>query len=181
MTETRSRSDEILDSAEKMARSGGYNGFSFRDIAAEIGIKSASVHYHFPSKEKLGAALAKRYTQRFLDGLGDPETAGPDRAAVMARYVDAYRQAIIGDGLMCLCGVLGAEADSLPETVAAEAKNFFAENARWLERALETADPSIGAEEARTRALRLIALLEGAMIATKALDDPRVFDRIVAG
>ena len=64
------RATEILDAAEGFARQTGYNGFSFRDIAAEIGIKSASVHYHFPTKGDLGAALARRYAERFFERLG---------------------------------------------------------------------------------------------------------------
>lgn len=41
-------------------RNGGYGGFSFRDLAAEIGIKSASVHNHFPTKAAMAAAVARR-------------------------------------------------------------------------------------------------------------------------
>jgi TetR/AcrR family transcriptional repressor of nem operon len=33
-----------MDLAESHMRHAGYGGFSFRDLAAEIGIKSASVH-----------------------------------------------------------------------------------------------------------------------------------------
>ena len=104
-----SKADEILDAAEKMARTGGYNGFSFREIAKEVGIKAASVHYHFPGKADLGVAIAKRYTDRFLENLGAPDdlTAAPE--ALLRRYVDAYRKSLVDDGLMCLCGLLGAE------------------------------------------------------------------------
>ena len=49
----------ILKITEEMVRRGGYNGFSFREIAKQVGIKSSSVHYHFPTKEDLGVAVAK--------------------------------------------------------------------------------------------------------------------------
>ncbi len=65
MKERTSKAEQILDAAERMARTGGYNAFSFREIAKEVGIKAASVHYHFPGKQDLGAAIAKRYTDRF--------------------------------------------------------------------------------------------------------------------
>jgi AcrR family transcriptional regulator len=65
------KAEEILDVAERMARTGGYNGFSFREIAKAVGIKAASVHYHFPTKDELGAAVARRYTERFLATPGD--------------------------------------------------------------------------------------------------------------
>jgi AcrR family transcriptional regulator len=108
------KAGEILDSAERQARRRGYNGFSFRDLAADVGIKSASVHYHFPTKAELGAAVAQRYTERFMAHLGDP--ADPEVApdALLERYVAAFRRALVRDRQMCLCGLLGAEVESLP-------------------------------------------------------------------
>ncbi|WP_254065657.1 TetR family transcriptional regulator [Acidisoma sp. L85] len=34
---------------------------NFRDLAAQVGIKAASIYHHFPSKADLGAAVARRY------------------------------------------------------------------------------------------------------------------------
>ena len=70
MSTTTSKVDEILDVAEALVQTRGYNGFSFRDVAAAVGVKSSSVHYHFPTKADLGATLARRYRERFLDKLG---------------------------------------------------------------------------------------------------------------
>ncbi|MFT5578547.1 MAG: TetR/AcrR family transcriptional repressor of nem operon, partial [Paraglaciecola psychrophila] len=67
-----STKEELLKVAQLKVRSGGYNSFSFRELAAEVGIKSASVHYHFPTKSDLGAAVAHQYTDEFLKALGDP-------------------------------------------------------------------------------------------------------------
>ncbi|MEM7678447.1 MAG: TetR/AcrR family transcriptional regulator, partial [Myxococcota bacterium] len=64
--------DAILKAAEEMVRQGGYNAFSFRAIADVVGIKSSSVHYYFPTKEDLGVAVAKYYTHRFIESLGEP-------------------------------------------------------------------------------------------------------------
>ena len=119
MRGTASRAETILEVAERLARSEGYNGFSFRQIAAEVGVKSASVHYHFPTKADLGVAVARRYADRFMAALGDPEDSTHSAAGLLARYVDEYRQALLDDGLMCLCGLLAAEVASLPEAVAA--------------------------------------------------------------
>jgi len=47
-------------------RAGGFHACSFREIATDVGIKSASVHHHFPAKADLGAALVARYTARVL-------------------------------------------------------------------------------------------------------------------
>jgi TetR/AcrR family transcriptional repressor of nem operon len=132
MAPTPTKAEEILNSAERLARRRGYNGFSFRDLAEEVGIKSASVHYHFPTKANLGAAVAQRYTERFIAGLGDPDDPGAGPRALLERYVDAFRRALVRDRQMCLCGMLGAEVESLPPEVASEVRTFFELNVEWL-------------------------------------------------
>ena len=107
-----------------MACRGGYNGFSSRDIADAVGVKSASAHYHFPTKQALAAAVGRRYMTRFLDALGAPGSQ-LSAASALSNYVAAYRRALVDDGLMCLCGVMGAEIDNLPSVVRLEAKYFF--------------------------------------------------------
>ncbi len=174
-----SKADEILDIAESLVRRNGYNGFSFREVASRAGIKSASVHYHFPAKSDLGVAVARRYTDRFMDGLGDPQ-ASPDP---LTAYVAAFRAGLTGDGQMCLCGVLGAESTALPAEVAAEAKRFCELNAAWLECALSARGLASGAQDAslRRQALLILSVLEGAMIVARNLGDLTVFDEIAAG
>ena len=164
----------ILDVTEDMIRQGGYLGFSFRNIADTVGIKSSSVHYHFETKEKLGAATTKRYTENFISSLGSPEQLALDGINPVAHYISAFRDAIISDKGMCLCGVLGTEAYALPETIVAELNNFFDENARWLERAYK----QIGVtEDVKEQALQTLSLLEGAMIVSTTKRDLSVFDQ----
>jgi len=171
--------DKILDVAEGLARQGGYGGFSFRDLASTVGIKSASVHYHFPTKEALGVAMTQRYNDRFLDSLGDPRDS---RSAVQKRqaFIAGFRTALVEENLMCLCGVLGAESASLPGPVAEAARAFFERTRDWLLAALET-DPDLGDAQAReAAALELVARLEGAMIMAQCMKDVSVFDRVTA-
>ena len=172
------KAEEILDVAERMARIGGYNGFSFREIAKEVGIKSASVHYHFPGKAELGVAVARRYTERFLDGLGAPDEPGAEPEALLKRYVAAYRSSLVDDGLMCLCGMLGAEIAYLPEAVAQEARRFFEANIAWLSAVLARKG---GERDVRADALRMIATMEGALILARSLDDVTAFDAATKG
>ena len=158
--------DRILDAAETRIRSAGYHGFSFREIAADVGVKSASVHHHFPTKEALGAAVAKRYADRVLARIReDAATQGAPTA-----MANAFRHAIIEDRRMCLCGALGAEIAGLPAPVAQEAKRFF-------EQCLEVLQ-SGGLTDAE--AARHIATLEGAMILARALGDQNAFDQAVS-
>jgi TetR/AcrR family transcriptional repressor of nem operon len=62
--------ERILAAAERRIRAAGYNVVSFREIAAEVGVKSASVHCYFPQKQGLGAVLVRRYSQIFTAELG---------------------------------------------------------------------------------------------------------------
>ena len=112
-----------MDLAEAHIRDAGYGGFSFRGLAAEIGIKSASMHHHFPTKAILAAAVARRYGDRFLATVAPrPNETGED---AISAYRSAFREALERDGRMCLCGVLGAEAGVLPPEVVQEIQSFF--------------------------------------------------------
>ncbi len=120
----------ILDAAERRARQGGYHGFSFRDVASDVGIKSASVHYHFPTKEDLGEALAERYIKSILAALGEADQLEP--VAAFDRMADLFLKSHEVDDLMCLCGVFGAEAAILPDAVRIPVDRFFRELIAWL-------------------------------------------------
>jgi len=115
----------ILEVAQEMVRQGGYNNFSFRNIATAVGIKSSSVHYHFSTKEDLGVAVAKYYTDKFLTALGDPADIIAAKKNPVSSYINAFRSALEEDKGMCLCGILGAEAEILPARVTARRNQTF--------------------------------------------------------
>lgn len=175
MSEYQGKAVEILDVAERMARIGGYDGFSFREIAKEVGVKAASVHYHFPGKADLGAAMARRYTDRFLATLGDPAEGDPQER--VGDMIAAFRHALAEEQLMCLCGVLGAEIAKLPDSVAEETRRFFRLNTEWLTTVFTRRDGD--AEEAEASALRLLAQLEGAMMVARSIGGVSAFDAVV--
>lgn len=154
------RRSAIMDVAERLIRAHGYNGFSFREIADEIGIKSASVHYHFPTKADLAAAVAKRYRERFVDALVKAEAQGVGK---IEAWRSLFQNALNQDGLMCLCGILAAEGNSLPTEVAKEAQAF-------LKFGVESLD-----EAAPGRGLAILSQLEGAMLIARSAADTSVF------
>src|SRR5262249_46789730 len=172
-----SKRDEILDVAEALIRTAGFNGFSTRDVAEAVGIKAASVHYHFPSKADMGVAVTERYTDRFLEALGDPNRfKGHPRQAVKL-YVNSFRQALVRDGKLCLCAVLGAEIGGLPREVGGHTRIFFERNIEWLRKAL-TVSSQISAAKATAHAIHVLAALEGAMILSISLDDKNIFESV---
>ncbi len=115
--------ERLMDLAEAHIRSAGYAGFSFRDLAAEIGIKSASVHHHFPTKATMAAAVARRYADRFFAAVARRPHETVDDA--VAAYRSTFKAVLDRDGLMCLFGVLGAEAGGLSPEIASEILFFF--------------------------------------------------------
>jgi TetR/AcrR family transcriptional regulator, transcriptional repressor for nem operon len=171
----------ILDAAEGLAQTRGYNGFSYADVAAQLGVTKASLHYHFPSKAELGRALIERYHMAFAEGLDaiNRETDEPCRK--LERYVTLYDAVLLNDR-MCLCGMLAAEYATLPEPMQAQLHLFFDANERWLTTVLEDGC-RVGRfafkERARERARVLLGSLEGAMLIARSYGDPRRF-RIAA-
>src|SRR6516164_5836758 len=134
--ETNTKREEILDVAEAMIRNAGFNAFSTRDVASTVGIKAASVHYHFPTKADMGVAVTERYTDRFLNQLGDPGRFKNGAREVVSLYVNSFRQTLVRDDKLCLCAVLGAEIGGLPQEVSSHTRIFFDRNLAWLRKAL---------------------------------------------
>ena len=175
-----SKKQLLLKAAEAKVRTGGYNNFSFRELADEIGIKSSSVHYHFPTKADLGAELARQYTDSFLTNLGAPEALIAEGKKPIEVYLQQFQCALIEDKKMCLCGLLGAETDGLPDKVKAQTQRFFVQNIEWLTHAYMQDD---GATEhtAKGQAIAALSLLEGAMLVSKAMNDTAIFATASAG
>jgi TetR/AcrR family transcriptional regulator, transcriptional repressor for nem operon len=167
----------ILDIAERLAQTRGYNGFSYADIAEQLGVTKASLHYHFASKAELGRALIARYQVAFAQALEAIERQEPDPAERLRRYVALY-DAVMSDDRMCLCGMLAAEYATLPRPMQEQLKLFFDANERWLTVVLEAGSRAgcFGFKEApRERAQVLLGALEGAMLVARSYGDPQRF------
>ncbi len=163
----------ILDVAERLVQTRGFNGMSYADVAAELQVTKAGLHYHYASKAELGEALVVRYSQRFGDALDDIEarlTAGPER---LAAYSDLYA-GVLEQHRMCLCGMLAAEYETLPDPMRSAVQGFLDDNQTWLTRVLEegAADGSLHVEgDAADIATMLLAGLEGAMLVARPYGD----------
>jgi TetR/AcrR family transcriptional repressor of nem operon len=164
--------DQILDAAEARARAGGYYGFSFRDVAEDVGIKSASVHYHFPTKADLAEALVRRYAARARERLGDPANVTPEQA--VQRTAGLFRDALKKEDRMCLCGLFGAERDALPPNVAAATAEFF----RLI---LDYLATSFGPRWKGEPPASVLARMEGALIVARSLKKPELFETAIRG
>jgi len=174
MTDTPSVRDRILEAAEKRVRGVGFHAVSFRDLANDVGIKSSSVHYHFPQKEDLGEQLVKRYSERFQGRLEqiDVGEGGPLRA--LRAFISLYGEALVVGESICLCAVLGAEANSLPDRINAGVHDFFQSNIAWL----KVIHDRVQSPKTAMAPIELISALEGAMIVSTAMKSREAFDAV---
>ena len=177
----------ILDAAERMLQVRGYNGFSYGDVAQELDITRAALHYHFKGKAELGQALIERYATRFAAALDALDQTAPDAAAKLRGYADIYLDVLTRDR-MCLCGMLAAEYATLPQPLQESVSAFFDTNTGWLRGVLEQ-----GSAEGSLRLLgspddvaaMVLGGLEGAMLITRLDGDVARFsaaaDRLLGG
>ena len=177
-----SRAQEIMDVAQEMIQTRGYNGFSYRDIATEIGIKSASIHYHFPGKGQLGRAVAARYCDNFMQALRALEAQySDDTKALLQGYVELYRSTLMESDRLCLCGMLAGESETVPDEVKTEVMRFFQEQHQWL---AKTVQQGLDAgtllteksAEADVYATTILSTLEGAMFVARGFGDYAQFN-----
>jgi TetR/AcrR family transcriptional regulator, transcriptional repressor for nem operon len=187
MAATRSKgqtdtAQRILDVAERLVQSRGFNGFSYANVAAELNITTASLHYHFPSKAKLGEALIVRYSARFADALQAIDSSVPDAPAKLAAYASLYADVLRGER-MCLCGILAAEYETLPNPMREAVVRFFDENEVWLAGVLAQgdADQTLSFDGSSSDAAQtILSGLEGAMLVTRPYGDMARFDATAA-
>jgi TetR/AcrR family transcriptional repressor of nem operon len=166
--------ERILDAAEQLVQLRGFNGFSYADVAAELKITKASLHYHYPSKGALGEALIRRYTQRFVAELVGIDAGSGDASAKLRAYADLYAGVVDGQR-MCLCGMLAAEYSTLPEPMRDAVVDFFDQNEAWLARVLRTGKRQNSLSfsgSARDVAQAIISTLEGALLTSRPYANP---------
>ncbi len=164
--------ERVLSAAEGLVQRFGYNGFSYDDIAQQIGIKKPSIHHHFATKAELVAIVAQRYTHRFLEQLDLIESTHSDAHARLDAYVTLFEQTYAQDRKLCVCGMLGSEANDLPMDVANEVQEFFVRNLAWLAHVITAGyngKKAIHRDEANTRAMTFLCALEGAMMVGRGL------------
>jgi TetR/AcrR family transcriptional regulator, transcriptional repressor for nem operon len=177
----------ILDSAESLVQVRGFNGFSYADVAGELSLTTASLHYHFPGKAELGRALIARYASRFNNALAEIDARDGDAPGSLRAYAGLYADVLRGRR-MCLCGMLAAEYQTLPEAMRAAVIGFFDENEAWVEAVLIRGrdDGTLAFEGSPREAARLIvSALEGAMLVARPYGDVERFEvaaeRLLAG
>ena len=164
-TDTRQK---ILDQAEALFQERGFNGFSYADISSPLGVKNAAIHYHYPTKADLGAAVVQRYRERLRSYTGHlDDKYGSDPVRLLDGYIAIPRSFLDKSELGCPMGILEAEYPNLPDGMQQQTLALADELRQWLTRILERGR-KLGTFRfegpAKEKALLVAAALQGAML-----------------
>ena len=183
MSNLSTTSDDVLACARSLIIAGGYNGFSYADIAGVVGIRKASIHHHFPSKVDLVRALVARYREEVEAGIAKLERQVSDPLEQL-RFYTGYWEACIADASapFCLCALLASQLPVLPEEVGLEVRAHFRSLSAWLTSILER-----GARHGQLRLMgtpraeaeEFMATVHGAMLSARAYGDPKIFGVVI--
>ena len=174
--------DRILDVAERLVQTQGFNGFSYADISAELKITKASLHYHFATKAELGTRLIARYHQRFQAALDAIDRESEDARQKLRRYAQLYAD-VLRTKRLCLCGMLASDFATLPKPMKDGVRAFFDANEVWLTRVVEEGRHSKALRregQAHETARMVVSSLEGAMLVARSYDDVQRFESTAA-
>ncbi len=174
-TELSPSATRIANVAQALLQRVGYNGFSFEHISQAVGMRKASVHHHFSSKVALGVAIVQRYTVQFEEALRQVDRQGASAPQRLLAYADLFETTFRQEHQLCVCGMLGAEADSLDEAIKSEVTRFFDMNLRWLGQVVQeglAAGDLRSTHSAKALAETLLSLLEGAMLVGRSVSQP---------
>src|SRR5690349_11353806 len=115
--------EQILDHAITLIMLRGYNGFSYRDLSNLVGVKTSSIHYYFPSKDDLVLEAVNEYSKGVLNALNAIDASHPADVK-LSKYTKMFGR-VLGDGnQICLCGMLAADIESLPDTIRKAVQAF---------------------------------------------------------
>ncbi|MFG0230716.1 TetR/AcrR family transcriptional regulator [Achromobacter sp. 413638] len=169
--------DQLLAHAEKLIRTRGCNGFSYRDLAEHVGVKTSSIHYYFPGKDDLLYEAVEAYSARALAALRAIDQSLPARAQLEA-YLSLMESRACDSGELCLGGMLAAEVMTLPDRVRGALQGFFRAHEAWLARVLAEGKAQgtlkfNGTAESAGRAV--FATVQGCMLVSRLFQQPPAF------
>jgi AcrR family transcriptional regulator len=169
------KSDAIASLAE-VFREHGYEGASLALIGKATGLGKGSLYHFFPNgKEEMVRAVLADIEQWFEDSVYSPLRDGDDANAAIATMLDETATYFKSGRRVCLVGALAV----------ANTRDLFAQAIRgyfvaWVD-ALQQALVRQGrdTEQARLLSEDAVLAIQGAIVLSRALDDPAVFQRAI--
>lgn len=181
MQDLNATAHRILDAAEVLTQTLGFNAFSYKDLQNEVGIKTSSIHYYFPTKHDLASVMTERYTQSFIEKLGAIETkklSGVDRLKALSTLFNQ----VLSEGKLCLCGMLACDIVALPQAVHEQLRYFFDVIEKWVARAIalgQTQGDIVQSIDVKLGSAHFLAVLEGGMMIARTHQKENNFDAMM--
>ena len=171
----------IMNLAESLMQDKGFNGFSYANIASELGVKNAAIHYHFPTKEDLTIAVVNRYRERFKLWINNSRVTNLSHEGKLDWFLSIYTETRADKGKVCLVGAMETEFTSIPDTLQSEVQSLHKELLAWLEAILEDGRKDGAFEfkgDAANKAAVVLSTLQGALQMARALGTKKFRDVI---
>ncbi|QGQ97710.1 TetR/AcrR family transcriptional regulator [Paenibacillus psychroresistens] len=183
MNNNKNTAEIILDTAQSIVQDVGFNGFSYAHIADKVGIRTASIHYHFPNKEDLGEALITRYHKNFMSAIAQIDTETQDNMEKLKKFILIY-SAPVQDYCTCLSVMFSTDLATLSGKTREGLALLFSANLEWLESVLEQGRRAGHLNfkgSAVVHAHQFLASLQGAQLLARSFQDINRFDMIADG
>jgi TetR/AcrR family transcriptional repressor of nem operon len=171
--------ESILEAARLAAQSRGYAGLNFRELAETVGVKHASLYYHFATKGDLASAVAKRYWQDTAARLDAMLAEVGDARVALRNYPSIFRKSLENENRLCLVSFMSAEYDELPDEVKTEVQAFADVNVAWLTKVHVAL--GLTPETSELRAKSIYAAVAGAQLMARSRSDIALFDTLMDG
>lgn len=172
MVRTSNTQRAILDLAESMLQDKGFNGFSYAHIAAELGVKNAAIHYHFPSKEELGCAVVQRYRDRFQLWINNVRVKDLSPIEKLDWFFGIYTNMRANKGKVCLAGSLETDFNAIPDSMREQTQAMTREMLAWLQGILNEGRAAAVFQfngDAANKAALVLSSLQGGLQIARAL------------
>lgn len=137
MNTTENTVTQIMDVAQSLMMKGGYNAFSYADVAEAVGIRKASIHYYFPSKSDLGRDVMLRYRVQAAEAVATIDRETGEHGKKLEKYLALFDHVMDQEGEICLVCILAADLPALPEPVTGEVREYYREQESWIAGVLE--------------------------------------------
>ena len=149
-----------LDSVQR----NGLKGMSFRTLAADVGIKSSSVHYHFPEKSDLAETLIKRYSDQMSTELANISSQKWGLKKKINAFIGIF-ESVLDEDKMCLCGMMAAELEELDDNNRKLVQTYFDAIESWLTLLFDENNDKLSTDiGSKTLAKAVLSGLEGALL-----------------
>ena len=177
-----------MDVAQQLVQRRGFHAFSYRDIASEVGVKTASIHYYFPSKGDLAEALLARIRAMFEEALQQIDAEASEPLTKLRRFAGIFEDTFGEGDRLCPFCMLAMGQETVPMAVREQAKGFWRRGEQWLSEVI-----AAGVEHGTLRpqadvgqtARTLVAAFEGAMVTARTFEEParlrHAIDYLLAG